>query len=127
MEKVHVVEGGGGLSLQVREWGRSDGFPILLIHGWSQQHLSWKRQYKSSLLEDFRLLALDLRGHGMSDAPFEAENYTDAQLWADDIAAIIEQLNLSRPVLVGSSYGGFIMSDYVRAYGQSDIAGAAVW
>lgn len=123
MEKIHAVKGGGGLNLHVREWGNSDGAPILLIHGWSQNHLSWRKQYESSLAEDFRLVALDLRGHGMSEAPLEAENYTDAQLWADDIAAIIEQLNLSRPVLVGWSYGGFIMSDYLRAYGQSAIAG----
>jgi len=123
MEKIHAVKGGGGLNLHVREWGNSDGAAILLIHGWSQNHLSWRKQYESSLAEDFRLVALDLRGHGMSEAPLEAENYTDAQLWADDIDAIIEQLNLSRPVLVGWSYGGFIVSDYVRACGQSAIAG----
>jgi len=123
MEKIHSVKGGGGLNLHVREWGNPEGAPILLIHGWSQNHLSWKKQYESSLAEDFRLVALDLRGHGMSDAPLEAENYTDAQLWADDIAAIIAQLKLDRPLLVGWSYGGFVMSDYVRAHGQAAIAG----
>lgn len=123
METIHSIEGGDGVKLHVREWGNPDGAPILFIHGWSGNHLAWKKQYESALAEEFRLVALDLRGHGMSDAPLEAEHYTDPQLWADDIAAIIEQLELNRPVLVGWSYGGFIMSDYVRSYGQSAISG----
>ena len=58
----------------------------------------------------------------MSDKPLEAEHYTDARLWADDIAAVISVLGLERPVLVGWSYG-FIISDYVRAHGVDSIAG----
>ena len=46
-------------------------------------------------------MALDIRGHGMSDKPLEEEHYTDARLWADDIAAVIWSLDLERPVLVG--------------------------
>jgi pimeloyl-ACP methyl ester carboxylesterase len=75
------------------------------------------------LAERFRLVAFDLRGHGMSDAPLEQERYTDARLWAGDIAAIIEQLRLAQPVLVGWSYGGFIIGDYLRAFGQQAVAG----
>jgi pimeloyl-ACP methyl ester carboxylesterase len=119
---IRTVRGGGGLGLHVREWGRSDGPPILFIHGLSQNHLCWARQYESSLSEEFRLVAFDLRGHGMSQAPLEAEHYTDGQLWADDVAAIIGQLDLDRPVLVGWSYGGFIICDYLRAHGQEGIA-----
>jgi pimeloyl-ACP methyl ester carboxylesterase len=120
---IHTVRGGGGLALHVREWGRPDGPPILLIHGWSQSHLCWARQYESALAEEFRLVAYDLRGHGMSEAPSAPEHYTDARLWADDVAAVIDQLGLDRPVLVGWSYGGFIICDYVRAHGQDRIAG----
>jgi non-heme chloroperoxidase len=119
---IHDVRGGGGLRLHVREWGRPDGPPILSIHGWSQGHLCWARQYGSALAEEFRLVAYDLRGHGMSEAPLEPEHYTDGRLWADDVAAIIDQLGLDRPVLVGWSYGGFIICDYLRAYGQDRIA-----
>jgi non-heme chloroperoxidase len=79
------------------------------------------KQYQSALAEEFRLVAYDLRGHGMSQAPLEAEHYTDGQLWADDVAAIIRRLGLDRPVLVGWSYGGFIICDYVRAHGQDRI------
>ena len=100
----------------------ADGPPILFIHGLSQSHLCWARQYQSALAEEFRLVAYDLRGHGMSQAPLEPEHYTNGQLWADDLAAIIEQLRLDRPVLVGWSYGGFIICDYLRAHGQDRIA-----
>lgn len=120
--KVHVVSGGGGLRLHVREWGIEDGPPILFIHGWSQNHLCWAKQYDSPLADEFRLVAYDLRGHGMSEAPLEAEHYSDAKLWADDVAAIVEQLGLERPVLVGWSYGAFVICDYVREYGQDRIA-----
>jgi non-heme chloroperoxidase len=121
--KVHEVRGGGGLRLHVREWGKADGPPILFIHGWSQNHLCWGKQYDSALADEFRLVAFDLRGHGMSEAPPGPEHYTDAALWADDLAGIIDELALDRPVLVGWSYGGFVICDYLRVYGQGRIAG----
>jgi len=120
--KVYAVRGGGGLRLHVREWGKADGPPILFIHGWSQNHLCWARQYESALADEFRLVAYDLRGHGMSEAPLEPGHYTDGQLWADDVAAIIVELGLARPVLVGWSYGAFVICDSVRACGQGRIA-----
>lgn len=123
MENIHIVKGGGGLNLHVREWGNAKGKPILFIHGWSQNHLSWKKQFTSSLAEDFRLVAFDLRGHGMSESPLESDCYTNPQLWADDIAAIIDQLDLNQPILVGWSYGGFIICDYLRVHGQSKVSG----
>jgi non-heme chloroperoxidase len=123
--KIHTVSGGGGLQLHVREWGKADGPPILLIHGWSQNHLCWARQYESPLADEFRLVAFDLRGHGMSEAPLEAESYTDPKLWADDVAAIIDELRLDRPVLVGWSYGAFVICDYVREHGEDRIAAIA--
>jgi non-heme chloroperoxidase len=120
---AHTVRGGGGLQLHVREWGNPNGPPILFIHGWSQNHLCWTKQVGGPLAQEFRLVALDNRGHGMSDKPLEAEHYTDPQRWADDIAAVIEALRLDRPVLVGWSYGGLIMCDYLRAHGQARVAG----
>ena len=120
--QVHEVRGGGGLRLHVREWGQADGPPILFIHGWSQNHLCWARQYESTLADEFRLVAYDLRGHGMSEAPIEPEHYTDGTLWADDVGAIAAELDLVQPVLVGWSYGAFVICDYIRKYGQERIA-----
>jgi pimeloyl-ACP methyl ester carboxylesterase len=116
------VAGGGGLQLHVREWGKADGAPILFIHGWSQNHLCWDKQYESTLRDEFRLVAFDLRGHGMSQAPPGPGHYTDDRLWADDLAAIIDRLGLERAVLVGWSYGAFAICDYIRAYGQDRVA-----
>jgi pimeloyl-ACP methyl ester carboxylesterase len=121
--KVQTVKGAAGVNLHVREYGKSTGVPILLIHGWSQSHLCWSEQYGSALKDDTRIVALDLRGHGMSDAPAEIDQYTDGDKWADDIAAVIDQLALDRPILVGWSYAGYIISDYVRRKGQDKIAG----
>jgi non-heme chloroperoxidase len=121
--KIHSVQGAGGIKLHVREWGKPDGIPILLIHGWSQSLLSWTAQHESELRDECRVVAVDLRGHGMSEAPLEAEQYVDGDKWADDVAAIIDQLTLDRPILVGWSYGGFVISDYVRKHGQDKIAG----
>ena len=120
--KVHTVRGGGGLTLHVREGGPEDGPPIVFVHGWSQNHLCWAKQVESSLAREFRLVAFDLRGHGMSEAPLEPERYTDAGLWAGDLRAILDELELVRPVLVGWSYGAFVICDYLRLHGQERIA-----
>ena len=116
------VRGGGGLRLHVREWGDSQGPPIMFVHGWSQSQLCWSRQTAGALAKDFRIVTFDLRGHGMSEKPVDAEHYLDARLWAEDLNAVIEQLGLNRPVLVAWSYGGFVVTDYLRAYGEERIA-----
>jgi non-heme chloroperoxidase len=121
--KTHWVMGGKGVKLHVRECGQPNAPAILFIHGWSQCHLCWHKQYESELRDRFRLVALDLRGHGMSEAPKAAEHYADPRLWADDVAAVIGQLKLDRPVLVAWSYGGFVVCDYVRHFGQGEVSG----
>jgi non-heme chloroperoxidase len=121
--KTHTVPGGGGLRLHVREWGNPDGPPIVFIHGWSQCHLCWHKQVESPLRDEFRLVAFDLRGHGMSEAPLQSQHYTHAGLWAHDLAAVIDELRLKRPMLVGWSYGAFVICDYVRVNGQDEISG----
>jgi non-heme chloroperoxidase len=117
------VRGGGGLTLHVREWGDPQGPPIVFVHGWSQSQLCWSRQVTGPLARHFRIVAFDIRGHGMSAKPPEAEHYTAARPWAEDVAAVIDLFELDRPVLVAWSYGGFIVTDYVRAYGEKEIAG----
>jgi len=96
---------------------------MLFIHGWSQSHLCWMKQYSSDLTNEFRLVALDSRGHGQSDKPMQMEAYTEGRLWADDIAAVIATLGLAKPILVGWSYGGFIICDYVQTHGQDNLGG----
>jgi non-heme chloroperoxidase len=120
---THEVRGGGGLGLHAREWGDPLGPPIVFIHGWSQSQLCWARQTEGPLADEFRIVTFDLRGHGMSEKPLDTGPYVDGRLWADDVSAVIEQLELERPVLVGWSYGGFVIADYLAAYGDAAIAG----
>ncbi len=117
------IRGGGGIILRAREWGCPDGPAILFVHGWSQCEMCWEAQVRSPLAERFRMVTFDIRGHGMSDKPLDGGSYADERLWADDVAAVIEQTRLDRPVLVAWSYGGFIVADYLRAYGDAEIAG----
>jgi pimeloyl-ACP methyl ester carboxylesterase len=118
---IHEVHGGGGLRLDVREWGNPTGTPVVFIHGWSQSQLCWMRQLESPLAESFRLVTFDNRGHGTSEKPLAADHYTDGRLWADDLAAVVDQVGLERPVLVAWSYGGFVVADYLRAYGDGSV------
>jgi non-heme chloroperoxidase len=114
--------GGAGVKINAVETGNPDGPPILFIHGWSQSHASWFRQLNApELSERFRLIALDLRGHGDSEKP--AGGYGDGALWADDINAAIDTTGADRPVLVGWSYGGYVICDYLRHRGQGRIRG----
>ncbi len=119
--KRHAITGHGRVRLNVVEAGNHTGRPILFIHGWSQSNLSWAKQFASPLAERFRLVALDLRGHGDSDKP--ADGYGDSQAWAGDIGAVLDHLSLNGAVLAGWSYAGLIMNDYVRLYGQQRLAG----
>ena len=75
----------------------------------------------SDLAENFRLVAMDDRGHGLSDKPKDA--YGNSDLWADDVQGIISELSLDQPVLCGWSYGELIIADYLAKYGTEHIAG----
>ena len=117
------VEGGGGVDLYAREWGNPDGPEILLIHGWSQSHASWVTVYDSPLADRFRFVAFDLRGHGFSSRPNAPAAYQDGDRMADDVQAVIDAFGLAKPVLVGWSYGGIIVGDYLAKFRDDAIAG----
>lgn len=118
-----TVEGAGGLPLNVVETGKADGPAILLIHGMAMGAMSFRPQLESDLGKDFRLVAVDLRGHGGSGKPWKQSDVQPSDVWADDIAAVIKAKNLKRPVILGWSYGGFVAADYIRKYGTAEIAG----
>ena len=119
--KHHKITGGGGIQLHLVETGNPNGRPILFIHGFSQCGLAWSRQLTSDLADAFRLVAMDMRGHGLSDKP--REGYAESRLWADDLDAAIRGLGLDHPILCGWSYGPLIILDYIRHYGEDGISG----
>jgi pimeloyl-ACP methyl ester carboxylesterase len=121
--KPLVVRAPDGVTLAAQEWGNPAGSEILFIHGFSQASLSWQRQVESDLAKEFRLVTYDLRGHGNSDKPLEPEKYKESKAWADDVQAIINAANFKRPVLVGWSYGGHVIADYLRIHSAAGLAG----
>jgi len=112
-----------GLSIAAQGWGNPAGPEILLIHGFMQSHLSWSRQTEGELAREFRMVTYDLRGHGDSEKPLERERYRNGKAWADELSAVMAAAGLRRPVLVGWSYAGRVISDYLEAHGSAGIAG----
>lgn len=115
-----------GLNIAVQEWGNPAGRPIILIHGFSQCHLSWSRQYDSALGREFRIITYDLRGHGQSDKPLTPQFYREGHRWAGELAAVIGCTQAEKPVLVAWSYGGRIVSDYLSEFGADALSGISL-
>ena len=115
----HTVHGGNGVDLRVRTAGA--GRPLLFVHGLSQSALCWREQFDSDLTDEYRLVAVDCRGHGESAKP--RDGYDDSALWAADVRAVVEALGLDDLVLVGWSYGGLVVLDYLERYGTDRVAG----
>jgi pimeloyl-ACP methyl ester carboxylesterase len=92
-----------GLRFHIAEAGSGDD-PVLLLHGWPQHWYEW-RNLLPALADRHRVLAMDLRGFGWSDAPpdgYEKENL------ASDVLAVLDELGLERVKLVGHDWGGWI-------------------
>ena len=121
--KPITVKTPDGLTISAQEWGNPSGPEILFIHGFSQSHLSWMRQVDSDLAKEFRIVTYDLRGHGNSDKPLDPARYRDSKAWGDEVQAVIDAAGLKRPVLVGWSYAGRVISDYLATHGAEKIAG----
>jgi len=122
--QTHTVRGGDGVALSVREAGA--GRPVLLAHGLSQSALCWREQFGSPLTDEFRLVAMDCRGHGESEKPRDTEAYGDSALWAADVRAVVETLGLDDVVLVGWSYGGLVVADYLATHGDDAVSGVVL-
>ena len=118
------VRSADGVVLQTYEWGNPQGRPIVFIHGIDQSALSWSKQVSDpALTTKYRLIAFDLRGHGASDKPDGAAYYREGRRWADDLAAVLDALNVRKPVIVAWSYGGRVLNDYLAAQGDARLAG----
>lgn len=118
------VVGAGGARIGVRVAG-VDGAPaIVFVHGWAQSARAWDGQFADpDLRRRFRLVAMDLRGHGSSDVP--TDGYDDPAVWAADLEAVL-RLAGDDAVVVGWSYGGLVIADYVRVHGTRGLAGIAL-
>ena len=123
---THRIAGHGGVPLAVAEYGDPAGRPILFVHGWSQSHLSFTRQFTAPELAGFRLVGFDLRGHGASGKPEDPAAYEGSEPWGGDIAAVIAALGLDRPLLLGWSMGGKALCDYLALHGDAALSATAM-
>ncbi|MCV4340577.1 alpha/beta fold hydrolase [Pseudomonas capsici] len=122
--KSYTVTAPDGVTLAVQEAGNPDGPAIIFIHGLLGSRINWDAQVDSPRLQRYRMITYDLRGHGLSGKPSDAQAYTDGNRWADDLDAVIKASDAKRPVLAGWSLGGVVMSNYLAKYGDSRISGA---
>jgi pimeloyl-[acyl-carrier protein] methyl ester esterase len=109
---THVVESRDGTKLHVTDAG--SGRPIVFIHGLALTHEVWLPQLRA-LRDRYRVLGLDIRGHG--DSAPGVEGYSPT-LFAEDLAAVLESLDLGDAILVGHSLGGCTIGQFASDHGD---------
>lgn len=97
-----------GVSIYYTDEGKRDGEAVVLIHGLAAHaDINWRRPgINAALAEDFRVVALDLRGHGLSGRPHDPDAYGIKVV--EDIARVMDHLKIERAHLAGYSLGGFL-------------------
>ncbi|MGH7723844.1 MAG: alpha/beta fold hydrolase [Candidatus Eiseniibacteriota bacterium] len=106
-----------GTQIYYKDWGT--GPAVTLSHGWPLSADMWDGQMLFLAQNGFRAIAHDRRGHGRSS---QASSGNDMNTYADDLAAVIEALDLKQATLVGHSTGGGEVTRYVGRYGTSRVA-----
>ena len=110
-----------GTQIYYKDWG--SGSPVVFSHGWPLNSDSWEAQMLFLALSGYRCIAHDRRGHGRSSQPW---NGNDMDTYADDLAQLIETLDLKDAVLVGFSAGGGEVARYIGRHGTKRVAKAAL-
>ena len=110
-----------GTKLFYKDWGT--GQPVVFSHGWPLNADAWDDQLMFVASHGYRAIAHDRRGHGRSSQPWDGN---DMDTYADDLAAVIEQLDLNDAVLVGHSTGGGEVARYIGRHGTSRVAKAVL-
>ena len=107
------------VTIYYKDWGPRDGQVVILSHGWPLNADSWESQAFFLASSGYRVITHDRRGHGRSSQPWEGN---DMDHYADDLAQLIEQLNLRSVSLFGFSTGGGEVARYVGRHGTSRVA-----
>jgi non-heme chloroperoxidase len=106
-----------GTRLYHRDWG--EGRPVVFLAGWGLPSECWAYQAAELSEQGLRCIAYDRRGHGRSDAPWKGYDYDTL---ADDLAAVLEQLDLRDVVLVAHSMAGGEVVRYFTRHGGARVA-----
>jgi non-heme chloroperoxidase len=110
-----------GTQLYYKDWGQ--GPPVVFSHGWPLNADAWEDQMLFLAGHGYRCIAHDRRGHGRSSQPWEGN---EMDTYADDLAAVVEALNLPRAVHVGHSTGGGEVARYIGRHGTKRVAKAVL-
>lgn len=106
-----------GAQIFYKDWGT--GQPVVFSHGWPLNADSWDEQLFFVASHGYRAIAHDRRGHGRSSQPWDGNNM---DTYADDLAELIETLDLKDVVLVGHSTGGGEVAHYIGRHGNARVA-----
>src|SRR5580658_1972078 len=104
-----------------KDWG--EGQPVVFSHGWPLSADAWDSQMLHLASRGFRAIAHDRRGHGRSSQPWQGN---DMDTYADDLAALVDALNLRDAIHVGHSTGGGEVVRYIGRYGTGRVAKAVL-
>lgn len=115
------IETAPNVKLYVKDYGQ--GKPVILIHGWPLSNEMWEYQINTLVENNFRVIAYDRRGFGKSSQPWDGYDYDTL---ADDLKAIIEQLDLKEAALVGFSMGGGEVVRYFSRHGGKGVSKAVL-
>jgi non-heme chloroperoxidase len=110
-----------GASIYYKDWGM--GQPVVFSHGWPLSSDAFEDQMLFLANSGYRCIAHDRRGHGRSSQPW---NGNDMNHYADDIAALVETLNLTDVIHVGHSTGGGEVARYIGRHGTKRVAKAVL-
>src|SRR5476651_1338537 len=112
-------ENSTSIKLYYKDWG--SGQPVVFSHGWPLNADAWDDQLFHVASNGLRAIAHDRRGHGRSSQPWDGNNL---DTYADDLAELIEALDLRDVILVGHSTGGGEIVRYIGRHGNERVAKA---
>jgi len=110
-----------GTQIYYKDWG--SGQPVIFSHGWPLNSDAWETQMYAVASAGFRAIGHDRRGHGRSSQPWDGN---DMDTYADDLAQLIETLDLRNVILIGHSTGGGEVTRYIGRHGTSRVAKVAL-
>ena len=110
-----------GTQIYYKDWGT--GQPVVFSHGWPLSADAWEDQMFFLTSRNYRCIAHDRRGHGRSSQPW---NGNDMDTYADDLASLVEALDLKNAVHVGHSTGGGEVARYIGRHGTKRVAKAVL-